>query len=94
MMQRTDPPARNPKPLPVPGVSARFADALVEGVTIQHPDQCDRCARRLVGTAMCVAFPLGIPVSILSGEHDHRRRFPGDHGIRFTPKPADHPDLG
>jgi hypothetical protein len=34
---------------------------------------------------VCEAFPDGIPDPILSGEDDHRRTFPGDHGIVFEP---------
>jgi hypothetical protein len=33
-----------------------------------------------------VAFPAGIPEKILFYEHDHRKPFPGDHGIRFESK--------
>jgi len=31
----------------------------------------------------CEAFPDGIPDEIDSGENDHRKQFPGDHGITF-----------
>jgi hypothetical protein len=34
----------------------------------------------------CEAFPLRIPQAILIGRYDHRKRFTGDHGVRFQPK--------
>lgn len=52
--------------------------------------QCESCdnfrgfnAKRL---AVCRAYINGIPLRILTGEHDHRKPFPGDNGIRFTPR--------
>lgn len=33
----------------------------------------------------CDAFPNGIPAPIYMSEHDHRRPFKGDRGIRFDP---------
>lgn len=35
----------------------------------------------------CAAFPAGIPAQILAAQHDHRKPFPGDGGIRFEPGP-------
>lgn len=35
--------------------------------------------------ATCAAFPGGIPDEILFEGFDHRKPFPGDGGIRFTP---------
>ena len=32
---------------------------------------------------ICDAFPKGIPWKIISNEHDHRKPFKGDKGIRF-----------
>ncbi len=36
-------------------------------------------------TMKCDAFPDEIPVPIQMNKHDHRRPFPGDHGIHFEP---------
>jgi hypothetical protein len=33
----------------------------------------------------CDAFPTEIPLPIWVGENDHRRPYPGDHGLRFEP---------
>jgi hypothetical protein len=35
--------------------------------------------------ATCKAFPNGIPVEILTNEHDHTKPFKGDNGILFEP---------
>ena len=48
---------------------------------------CLAC-RHWDGAAACKAFPLlqgGIPIEIASGQYDHRKPHPGDHGIRFEP---------
>lgn len=41
----------------------------------------------------CRAFPKGIPDAITNDNHNHRRPYPGDQGIRWEPKtPGDkHP---
>jgi hypothetical protein len=41
--------------------------------------------------AFCDAFPDGIPTDILNNEADHRKPFPGDHGILFDAIDADLP---
>ena len=50
--------------------------------------QCGDCMNYDTMERNCTAFPDGIPASILRGDHDHRKTFPGDKGIRFTPYPS------
>ena len=59
--------------------------------------QCPSCIHFRPGNTpqdrpTCAAFPRGIPTVILSGQHDHRTPYPGDHGIRYEPRPADEDD--
>ena len=51
--------------------------------------ECTYCVHRYGNDFIsgCKAFPGGIPEKILRMEHDHRKPYPGDKGIRFTPKP-------
>jgi hypothetical protein len=48
-----------------------------------------KCARYHGDTTepgfQCDAFPKGIPDAIIFGDTDHRKPYPGDHGIRFEP---------
>jgi antitoxin component HigA of HigAB toxin-antitoxin module len=51
--------------------------------------QCSRCKHHIVSKPgelpNCKAFPTQIPLSLLRNQHDHRKPYPGDHGIRFEP---------
>jgi len=47
---------------------------------------CKHFRQTLFPQATCDAYPNGIPPAILSWEHDHRTRFPGDNGILFEPR--------
>ena len=55
------------------------------GVDVGFP-QCNTCVHKLE-ILSCKAFPK-IPSEILSGEHDHRKPFKNDNGIRFENKPT------
>jgi hypothetical protein len=48
--------------------------------------QCAGCLHFDPTRWECAAFKgNGIPAAILTGEHDHRFPYPGDHGIRYEP---------
>jgi hypothetical protein len=51
--------------------------------------QCHDCAHYYTGGMTCDAFIDGIPVEIFTNEHDHRKPYPGDNGIRFEPIKGD-----
>ena len=48
-------------------------------------DQCVLC-KHYTMLLTCEAYPDGIPFEILSGDFDHTKPYPGDHGIRFEPR--------
>jgi hypothetical protein len=50
---------------------------------------CAGCRRKHRGAVGCDAFPGGIPMAILVGEHDHCLPFPGDGGLLFLPCTAE-----
>ena len=46
--------------------------------------QCFDCKHFNIETSHCTAYPkVDIPEDIISGEHDHRTPYEGDHGITF-----------
>jgi len=47
--------------------------------------QCTFCAHRSPDASRCRAYPGGIPLEIITNEHDHTESFPGDHGILYKP---------
>jgi len=61
----------------------------------KEPETLDEWQRWMMGDIQCLhcihahdddtceAFPDGIPLEVV-GEHDHRKPYPGDHGIRFV----------
>ena len=53
-------------------------------------NQCILCAHYQLNLE-CDAFPKGIPVKILTGDHDHSQPYPGDNGIRFEPVEPEKP---
>ena len=61
-------------------------------ITRQLCARCRHLDRARKGAPTCAAFPSGIPMMILTNRHDHRKPYPGDHGIRFAPLPGErHP---
>jgi hypothetical protein len=45
--------------------------------------QCSNCKNLNRGTVTCKAFPSRIPDEILTNEHNHKKPYPGDNGVRF-----------
>lgn len=55
-------------------------------LNIKKPS-CSSCVwRSKVNLSVCVAFPRGIPVEILTGKNDHKEPYKGDNGIQFKEK--------
>jgi hypothetical protein len=49
--------------------------------------QCVSCVYKWSDRPGCAAFPDAIPDAILLNKHDHRQPYPGDGGVRYTPRP-------
>jgi hypothetical protein len=49
---------------------------------------CTRFRPAVRDRTICEAFPEGIPEAIRLMDHDHRRPYPGDHGLRFAAAPG------
>ena len=47
---------------------------------------CRKCKHLNKDNVSCTAFPDVIPQDIIAGVFDHRKPFPGDHGVLFEPK--------
>lgn len=54
--------------------------------TMVTPSCADCKWRSEIDPTLCVAFPDGIPVPILTAEHDHKTPYKGDHGLLYEPK--------
>ena len=48
--------------------------------------QCATCGRKWAGEGKCDAFPLAIPLTILTNETPHDRPYPGDLGLQWEAK--------
>lgn len=55
---------------------------------LENPPPCFDC-ELYSGELKCKAFPAGIPDEILDGKNDHRKPYPGDHGIVFSARDED-----
>ena len=54
--------------------------------------QCINCLNLIEsepGGMVCLAFPEGIPEEIVTGEVDHSKPYPGDHGFLYDPAEPD-----
>lgn len=54
---------------------------------VRDEPQCFFCAH-FRGEGTCAAFPKEIPFVIYTNQADHRKPYPGDHGIQFQSIPG------
>jgi hypothetical protein len=55
--------------------------------------QCGFCRHLLRATPdglPCVAFPDGVPDELYYNKRDHRKPYPGDHGVRWEAASEEH----
>ena len=69
---------------------SRFADDSLAYVSIGN-GHCNQCSHVGEDGLTCAAFADAIPVEILVGRNQHRKPYPGDHGLRFEPKEPPEP---
>ena len=61
---------------------------MVELVEMYKLPECVKCKHLEIDldsdiSMTCAGFPNGIPSEILVSKKDHRKPYPGDHGIQF-----------
>ena len=56
----------------------------IRNADVNLGSQCVWCKHARQGK--CAAFPDGVPDEILPTHHDHRKEYPGDHGVHSEAK--------
>jgi hypothetical protein len=52
------------------------------------PSQCSLCVHYLTARRCAAFLPGEIPDGIIANDIDHRRPYPGDHGVRWAAYPG------